>query len=100
VESAVICVTFGPVPMTRAQYHAIGERIPAPPDGRDYHVCYGEDGALYVTEVWASEQDLHRHNEALAEVLAEVFDEPVALNRTTRPVVGIQRPGEPPVSVG
>ena len=92
----MICVTFGPVPMTRAQYHAIGERIPAPPDGRDYHVCYGEDGALYVTEVWASEQDLHRHNEALA----EVFDEPVALNRTTRPVVGIQRPGEPPVSVG
>jgi len=32
-------------------------------------------------------------------VLADVFDEPVALNRTMRPVVGIQRPGEPPVIV-
>jgi len=95
----VICVTFGPVPMTREQYHAIGEQIPEPPDGREYHVCYGEDGALYVTEIWSSERDLHRHNAALAEVLVDVFDEPVALNRTTRPVVGIQRPGEPPVIV-
>ncbi len=95
----MICVTFGPVPMTREQYHAIGERIPEPPDGREFHVCYGEDGALYVTEIWSSEQDLHRHNADLAEVLADVFDEPVALNRTTLPVVGIQRPGEPPAIV-
>ena len=90
----MICVTFGPVPMTRAQYHAIGERIPEPPDGRDYHVCSGEDGALYVMEVWSSDEDLDRHNEALAEVLADVLEAPMGLNRTTRPVVGIHRPGE------
>jgi hypothetical protein len=61
----MICVTFGPAPVTRTQYYAVGEKLPHPPEGRDYHVCYGEDGALYITEVWQSEEDMERPSKAL-----------------------------------
>jgi hypothetical protein len=97
--SAVICVTSGPLPITRAQYYEIGEEIPDPPEGRDYHVCHGDDGALFITEVWESEEHLMRHNESLAEVLAGAFGDPFGSERTWRPVVGIQRRGELPVKV-
>src|SRR5688500_7609445 len=40
-----ILVTFGPVEMTREEYLKVGDRLPDPPEGRDYHVCAGDDGA-------------------------------------------------------
>jgi hypothetical protein len=90
----MICVTYGPVPVTKAQYGEVAERLPEPPEGRDYHVCYGEDGALSVTEVWESEEHLDRHNQALEAVLADLFEEPLMIEATIRPVIGIHRPGE------
>ena len=93
----MICVTSGPLPITRAEYYAVGEEMPDPPEGRDYHVCHGEDGALFVTEVWESEEHLMRHNQALARVLAGAFGDPFGSERTWRPVVGIQRRDEAPV---
>ena len=95
----MICVTSGPLPITREQYYTVGEAMHDPPEGREYHVCHGEDGALFITEVWDSEEDLMRHNQELAEVLAGTFGDPFGSERTWRPVVGIQRRGEPPVRV-
>jgi hypothetical protein len=44
----MICVTSGPLPVTREQYYAIGEEMPDSPEGRDYRACHGEDGALFA----------------------------------------------------
>jgi hypothetical protein len=96
----VICLTFGPVPISRAQYYAVGEKLPEAPAGRDYHVCCGEDGALFITEVWESREHLDRHSEALAPVLAESFGgDPYTVESAARRVVGIQRAGEAPLKV-
>ena len=53
----MIYVEYGPMLVTKAQYADVGQRLPDPPEGRNYHVCSGEDGALFVTEVW----DPHAH---------------------------------------
>ena len=90
----MIYVEDGPMPITKAQYADVGQRLPDPPEGRNYHVCSGEDGALFVTEVWESEQHLERHSKALLAVLGDVFGEIPEVEPTIRPVVGIHRPGE------
>ena len=96
----MICVTFGPVPISREQYYAVGETLTEAPEGRDYHVCSGEDGALVITEVWDSREHLDRHSEALAPVLAGLFGgAPYQVEWVARRVVGIHRPGEAPVRV-
>ena len=64
-----IFVSFGPVDMTREEYLRVGDRLPDPPEGRDYHVCSGEDGALYFAEVWSSEEAMHAHDERLGPAL-------------------------------
>jgi len=95
-----IFVSFGPVDMTREEYRRVGERLPEPPEGRDYHVCAGDDGALYLTEVWASREAMDRHGERLWPVLEELFgagrfpNEPPGY--VEREVVGVHRPGQAP----
>jgi hypothetical protein len=100
-EDAVsIFATFGPVDMTRDEYRRVGERLPDPPEGRDYHVCSGEDGALYFAEVWESREAMDRHGERLTPVLqalfgAERFADTEPNGYAEREVVGVHRPGEP-----
>jgi hypothetical protein len=43
-----------------------------PPDGLDYHVCFGSDGNLRVSEIWDSREQLDAFGERLMPVLAEV----------------------------
>jgi hypothetical protein len=99
-EDAVsIFVTFGPVDMTRDEYWRVGERLPDPPEGRDYHVCSGEDGALYIAEVWDSQDAMNRHGERLGPVLQDIFGDKGFTDAepngyAEREVVGIHRPGE------
>ena len=92
--AAMIYVEYGPMPVTKVHYPEVGQRLPDPPEGRDYHVCAGEDGASFVTEVSESEQHLGRHSTALAAVLGDVFGETPEIEPTIRPVAGIHRPGE------
>ena len=47
-----------------------------PPDGLDYHVCFGADGNLQVSEIWDSQEQLEAFGERLMPVLAEVGIEP------------------------
>ncbi len=71
-----IVVRFHPTGMTRQQYdEAEGKLREAgawPPDGMDYHVCFGQDGDLYVSEIWDSQEKLEAFGEQLMPILSEV----------------------------
>jgi hypothetical protein len=42
----------------------------------DYHVCFGEDGDLRVSEIWDSQEKLEAFGERLMPILAEVGIQP------------------------
>jgi hypothetical protein len=73
-----ILVRFHPRNLTAQQYDEVvrrekedlGDRFP--PDGRDYHVCFGTDGDLRVSEIWDSPEKLQAYYEILMPVIAEV----------------------------
>ncbi len=72
-----IVVRFNPVSMTAAKYDEVVRReeeagIELPPDGRDYHVCFGSEGNLRVSEIWDSREQLEAYGELLMPTLAEV----------------------------
>jgi hypothetical protein len=46
--------------------------IKMPPDGMDYHVCFGSEGNLRVSEIWDSKEQLEAFGEQLMPVLADV----------------------------
>lgn len=55
-----IVVRFHPTNVTFAQYEEVvrreeGSGVKFPPDGRDYHTCFGTDGDLHVSEIWDSQ---------------------------------------------
>jgi hypothetical protein len=81
-----IVVRFKPIGLTAAQYdeslERLGEAGLFPPDGLDYHVCFGTEGSLNVSEIWDSPEQLRAFGEKLLPILAEV---------------GIQFSGEPDV---
>jgi hypothetical protein len=43
-----------------------------PPDGLEYHVAFGPDGDLRVSEIWDSEEQFAAFGKVLTPVLAEV----------------------------
>jgi hypothetical protein len=82
-----IVVRFNPVNLTTEQYDDTIRRheeagIELPPDGMEYHVCFGTEGSLRVSEIWDSEEQLKAYGERLMPMLAEA---------------GIQLSGEPEI---
>ena len=79
-----IVVRFNPTSMTAAKYDDTLSKIEAagtfPPDGLDYHVCFGSDGDLRVSEIWDSREQFKAFGERLMPILAdagiEFSDEP------------------------
>jgi len=73
-----ILVRFQPKGLTAEQYDEVVRREkelpgdPFPPDGRDYHVCFGRDGDLRVSEIWDSPERLQAYGEILMPILADV----------------------------
>jgi hypothetical protein len=71
-----IVVRFTPAGLTAEQYgravRLLEEQGAFPPEGLDYHVCFGEDGDLRVSEVWDSEEAFAAFGTVLTPVLAEV----------------------------
>ena len=57
-----IVVRFAPTGLTKAKYDSTIEKIEAaekfPPDGLEYHICFGSDGDLKVSEIWDSQAQL------------------------------------------
>ena len=53
-----VVVRFHPKGLTAARYDESISRLQDaggfPPDGLDYHVCFGSDGDLRVSEIWDS----------------------------------------------
>ena len=75
-----VVVRFAPASLTAQQYDEAVRRIQNagawPPDGLDYHVCFGSDGNLRVSEIWDSQEQLEAFGERLMPVLAEVGIDP------------------------
>jgi hypothetical protein len=75
-----VLIRFSPSSLTAAQYDESVSKLEAagdfPPDGLEYHVCFGTDGSLRVSEIWDSREQLEAFGERLMPVLAEVGIEP------------------------
>jgi hypothetical protein len=59
--------------MSAAQYDEVMERLQANgagnPVGRLFHICYGEPGTLYVTDVWDTLENFQAFGKILIPVL-------------------------------
>ena len=71
-----IVVRFSPTSLTSEKYDASLRRLEEaegafPPDGLDYHVCFGSEGNLRVSEIWDSREQLEAFGERLMPLLAE-----------------------------
>jgi hypothetical protein len=75
-----IVVRFAPTSLTAEQYDESVRRMEEfgdfPPDGMDYHICFGTEGNLRVSEIWDSREQLDAFGERLMPVLADVGIEP------------------------
>jgi len=70
-----IVVRFNPTSMTAETYDKVSSQMQEagiwPPDGLDYHVCFGDDGDLKVSEIWDSREQFEAFGERLMPVLSE-----------------------------
>jgi hypothetical protein len=71
-----IVVRYHPASLTAEKYDATNSQLEAaglqwPPDGLDYHVCFGSDGSLVVSEIWDSREQWQAFGERLMPLLAE-----------------------------
>jgi hypothetical protein len=75
-----VVVRFSPASLTAEQYDETVRRLQEagdfPPDGMDYHVCFGTDGNLLVSEIWDSREQLEAFGERLRPVLADAGIDP------------------------
>jgi hypothetical protein len=75
-----VLIRFAPSALTAAQYDESVSKLEAtgdfPADGLDYHVCFGTEGSLRVSEIWDSRQQLEAFGERLMPVLSEVGIDP------------------------
>ena len=72
-----ILVRFSPRSLTAEKYDESTARIEQagiefPPDGLEYHVCFGSDGNLRVSEIWDSKEQFEAFGQSLMPLLAEV----------------------------
>jgi hypothetical protein len=71
-----IVVRFSPKSLTIEKHNEVTRRLEEagawPPDGLDYHVVFGSDGNLQVSEVWDSPSQFEAFGETLRPILADV----------------------------
>ena len=71
-----VVVRFSPASLTAEKYEestrALEEAgVDFPPEGLDYHVCFGSEGNLRVSEIWDSREQFEAFGERLMPVLTE-----------------------------
>jgi hypothetical protein len=75
-----VLIRFAPASLSVEQYDEAVRRIQEngewPPDGMEYHVCFGSDGNLRVSEIWDTQEQLDAFGERLMPVLSEIGIEP------------------------
>jgi hypothetical protein len=72
-----IIVRLSPTNVTREKYDEAARRLESAgvwpsPDGLEYHVLFGSEGSLRVTEIWASQEQFEAFGEELMPILADV----------------------------
>ena len=69
-------VRFSPQGMTSDQYDTVMRRLDEagrwPPEGLEYHVCFGEPEQLRVSEIWSSNEEFEAFGEHLMPILNDV----------------------------
>jgi hypothetical protein len=75
-----VLIRFAPASLTAEQYDESVRRLQGegswPPDGLEYHCCFGSEGSLRVSEIWDSREQLDAFGQRLMPVLAAVGIEP------------------------
>lgn len=75
-----ILVRFAPASLTADMYDETVRRLEEsgdfPPEGLDYHCCFGTDGSLKVSEIWDSPEQFEAFGERLMPILADVGIDP------------------------
>jgi hypothetical protein len=71
-----IVVRFHPASLTAEKYaestRLLQEAgVTFPPEGLDYHVCFGSEGNLVVSEIWDSREQFEAFGERLMPLLTE-----------------------------
>ncbi len=71
-----IVVRFSPTNLTAELYDSSTSKLEEagvdfPPEGMDYHVCFGSEGSLRVSERWDSREQFEAFGERLMPALAE-----------------------------
>jgi hypothetical protein len=71
-----IVVRFKPTAMSAEKYDSTTQKLEEagvdfPPEGCDYHVCFGSEGNLVVSEIWDSREQFEAFGEKLMPVLAD-----------------------------
>jgi hypothetical protein len=72
-----IVARFTPTNLTTEKYEEANRRLEEAglwpdPEGLEYHVCFGEEGNLRVSEVWDSREHLNAGADQLMAILADV----------------------------
>jgi hypothetical protein len=70
-----IVVRFTPTALTAEKYDESTRLLEEagvdfPPEGMDYHVCFGSEGNLRVSEIWDSREQFEAFGERLMPVLS------------------------------
>jgi hypothetical protein len=70
-----ILIRFPPSSMSTEQYEQVKRRVSEgggfPPDGMEYHVCFGPEGDRRVSEIWASREQFESFSERLMPAIQE-----------------------------
>ena len=71
-----VLARFTPANLTTDKYEEVNRRLESagawPPDGLEYHVCFGSEENLRVSEIWDSRDQQSAFAEQLMPVLADV----------------------------
>ena len=74
VHNMSIVVRFSPIGLTANKYDETISQLKNagewPPAGLDYHVCFGADGNLRVSEIWNSREQFEAFGKRLMPILA------------------------------
>lgn len=75
-----VLLRFSPKSMSAEQYDETVRRLQEggdfPPDGMEYHCCFGAGGNLKVSEIWNSKEQFDAFGERLMPVLQDVGIDP------------------------
>jgi len=71
-----IVVRFNPSNLTTEKYdesiRRLNEAGDFPPDGLEYHIFFGSEGSLRVSEIWDSREQMAAFGERLMPILSDI----------------------------